>query len=167
MRAWQVLTAVALGSAVAGCYTSDAPLLTDANSVAPYAKISFREESAKDLAVLTREGLAYTLPAEDGSGKLTLRFMATDRPDWYVAQVAAPPSGTGLDLMYAAIRIDPAKRQAQSFKAIAADPKESAGGFHLCGDLVCVDDVRAYIASAFAFADRGGAPDAVYEIAFE
>jgi hypothetical protein len=167
MKANWAAAAGVLSLGLAGCYTADAPLLTEANSVAPFAKISFREQGAKDLSVLTREGSAYTIPSEDGTGKLTLRFMATNRPNWYVAQASAPPSGTPLDLLYAVVRVDLAKREAYSYRALATDPKETGPGLRLCNDLICIDDVNAYVASALAFADRGGAPDATYEIMVE
>jgi hypothetical protein len=135
--------------------------------VAPYAKISFRERSATEVAVLTREGTAYTMPADDGSGALTLRFMATERPNWYVAQMSGPPAGGGLDLLYAVVQIDAAKREARSFKAIATDPKEITAGLRLCNDFICVEDAKAYAAGAMAYADKGGEPDVIYEITLE
>jgi hypothetical protein len=153
---------------LAGCYSADKPLLTDANSVAPYAKISFHDVTTgpSDGGTMTRTGTAYTLTDKDGS-QLTLRFMATDRPNWYVAQMTAPPSGFGLDLLYAVVRVDPAKRQAQSFRAFATDPKVITPGHHLCNDLICIDDVKAYASQAIAYADMGGTPDVVYEITLE
>jgi hypothetical protein len=167
MRVRYVLAAVGLSLGLSGCYTAESPLLNEANSVAPYGKITFREESNKDSATLTRTGTAYTIPSEDGSGTLTLRFQATDRPNWYIAQMSAAPSDNGFDLLYAVLRIDLAKREAVSFKAIAADPKESSNGFHICNDIVCIDDLKAYAKAAFDYADKGGSPDVTYEISVE
>jgi hypothetical protein len=169
MRAWTIAAtaAVAAGLAgLAGCYTAEMPLLTEANSVAPYAKITFREEASKDVSTLTRTGNAYTIPAEDGTGVLTLRFMATDRPDWYVVQVHSPPGPSGLDLLYAVLRVDLAKRQAQSFRALA-DLKNAGAGTHLCNDIVCIDDIKAYANAAIAYAEMGGPPDTTYAITVE
>jgi hypothetical protein len=167
VRAIQTFVVGLVSAGLAGCFTSETPLLTEANSIAPYAKIGFRGQRTQEVSTLTRMGTAYTIPSDDGSGTLTLRFIGTDRPNWYVAQMSAPPSGTGLDLLYAVLRVDLQKREAYAFKAVAPDPRETGPGLHLCNDLVCIEDVKAYAAAAMAYADKGGSPDVIYEITVE
>jgi hypothetical protein len=167
MRAIPIFAVALVTTGLAGCFTSETPLLTEANSVAPYGKISFREQSTQEVSTLTRAGTAYTIPSDDGSGPLTLRFAGTERPNWYVVQVSAPPSGTGLDLLYAVVRLDLQKREAAAFKAVTADSADNGPGLRPCNDLVCIEDIKAYAAMAMAYADKGGDPDATYEITVE
>jgi hypothetical protein len=164
LRGWIAVAVVPL--ALSACYTAEVPLVTEANSVAPYAKIGFREEAAKEVTTLTRSGTAYTLPSADGQGAITLRFMAAGRPDWYVVQVTSPSGGTGPGLLFAVIRIDLAKRQALSFRALG-DLQNPGPGARNCNDLVCIDDIRAYANAAIAYAEMGGPPDATYEVTVE
>lgn len=167
MRGLAIAVAV-LSATLAGCYSSDAPLLTDANSVAPYAKATFREATRAnaDTAVMTRDGKAYRVVDKDGT-QLTMRFMATDRPNWYVAQMQGPPGGFGLDLLYAVLKVDLAKREAVAYQVFAPDPKVATPGHHICRDNICIDDLKAYTTQAFAYADKGGGPHNVYAITVE
>jgi hypothetical protein len=168
MRGAGIAASILLTAVLASCYSSDAPLLTDANSVTPYAKISFRDVGTlgAENGTMIRDGKSYTMTDKDGS-QLTVRFMATDRPDWFVAQMSGPPKGFGLDLLYAVVKVDVAKHQAQSFRAFAADPKVATPGHHICKDMICIDDIRAYLTQALAYADKGGTPDVIYEISVE
>jgi hypothetical protein len=154
-----------LSVGLAGCFTSETPLLNDANSVAPYAKIAFRDEHSSDLTTLAREGKAYVSDTSDG--RVTMRFMPTDRSDWFVAQASGPGvTADKIDLFYAVLRIDLANHRAYAFKSIG-DTSDVGPGLRACGDGICIDDVAAYVTRAEASADAGHAADATYVIDVE
>ena len=164
MRLGVILAGVALSVGLAGCFTADKPLLTEANSVAPYAKITFREQHANETTTMIRAGTAYTSPSSDGP--ITTRFMATDRPNWYVAEVSGPTDPGGPKVLYGIVRVDIANKRADAFKTVG-DAKDVKPGLRSCNDIICIDDLKAYIASAEAYADGGAAPDATYDISVE
>jgi hypothetical protein len=144
---------------LAGCFTSDQSFLTDDNSVAPYATITFRDKGSNDASRLTRHGKAYV--AEGSDNGVTMRFMPLDRPDLYVAEVSGNASGVQRRL-YAVVKVDFATGTAQTYKAIAGDD-DAGPGLRACEDhMICIDDLKAYIASAEAAIDAGAEPDATY-----
>ena len=163
MRGGAVVVSCALAVALSGCFTADKPLLNDANSVAPYATITFREQHATDATKLTRNGKAYTSPTSNGT--LTVRFMPIERANWYLTEISIPDS-SGVALLYGVIHVDPASKHADAFKTVG-DPKDVRPGLRMCKDYICIDDVKAYIAYAEAYADGGAPPDANYEISVE
>ena len=151
-----------LSAGLSGCYTAATPLLDDTNSVAPYATISFRDEHSAETTTLSRVGHSYAANSSDG--RITMRFMATDRPDWYVAEAGGPGVATATrSLFYAVVRVDLASNRAYTYQSIGTAP-DAMPGTHVCGQDVCIDDVKAYVASAEATGDRGRIPDATYVI---
>jgi hypothetical protein len=164
MRLGAVLASVALAVALAGCFTADKPLLNDANSVAPYAKITFREQHATGTTTMTRNGKTYTSTSSDGT--LTVRFMPVDRPNWYLTEISGPPDANGVQLLYGILRVDLPNKRADAFKTVG-DAKDVRPGLRMCKDYICIDDVKAYVASAEAYADSGAPPDATYEVSVE
>ncbi len=160
--AW--IAAALLSLALAGCFSADAPLLTDDNTVAPYAKITFRDKTSDMPTTLTRTGNAYLATSADGT--LELRFKPTDRSDLYVAQATVEEDGKRT-LLFAMIKVDVAKQTAATYKAIAGN--EDAGpGLRDCGDgMICIDDLDAYVKHAEAAIDAGAMPDGMYQITVE
>jgi len=152
-----VLAAIGLAS----CFTSDQSLLNDDNSVAPYATIAFRDKGSSDASRLTRQGKTYV--AEGSDNGITMRFMPLDRPDLYVAEVTGNDNGEQRRL-YAVVKVDVAKGTAETYKAIAGD-NDAGPGLRACDDhMICIDDLKAYIASAEAAIDAGAEPDGSYDI---
>ena len=164
MRLTAALASAILVAALAGCFTADKALLNDTNSVAPYAKISFREQHSSEVTTMTRSGKAYTSMTSDGT--MTIRFMAADRPNWYLTEISGPPNGKENQLLYGMLRVDLANKRADAFKTVG-DAKDVRPGLRMCKDYICIDDVKAYIANAEAYADSGAPPDATYEITLE
>ncbi len=143
-----------------GCFTSDQALLTDGDSVAPYASISFRDKGSSDASLLTRQGKAYVAQASDNA--ITMRFMPLDRPDLYVAEVSGTDNGDQRRL-YALVKVNFAAGTAETYKAIAGD-NDAGPGLRACEDhMICIDDLKAYIASAEAAIDAGAEPDGSYQ----
>ena len=164
MKLTKLFAITAFAVLLAGCFTAEQPLLTDANSVAPYEKISFREKDSSDGDTLTRQGNAYLTVGEDVT--LTMRFMPLDRPDWYVVEVTGEQDGE-VSRLYALVKVDLAANTAETYKAVAGD-NDAGPGLRRCEDnMVCIDDLAAYIAHALAAIDAGAKPDAAYEITLE
>ena len=146
----QIMVGLALATALSGCFRSDQPFLTEANSVAPYAKITFREEHSPQTTTLSRVGSAYT--GDTGQGVVTFRFMALDRPNLYVVQASGPgvESRTGDDLVYVVVRIDLTEHRAFTFKSIGYH-LDAGPGLRTCGNDICIVDLNACIARCRRF----------------
>jgi hypothetical protein len=165
MRMAALAVVSVLSAALVGCFTADRPLLTDANSVAPYRIISVREEHSAEVRTLTRNGNAYAMVTT--GGPVAVRFMALDRSDWYVVQASGTPLAEGAPgLFYAVVRIDLAAHRAYAFKSIG-NALDVTLGLHACGAAICIDDLAAYAAGAEVFADANRAADVTYEIDVE
>jgi hypothetical protein len=161
VKAFSFVLVVLAAMGLASCFTSDQPLLNDDNSVAPYARITFRDRGSNDASLLTRQGKAYV--AEDSDNAVTMRFMPLDRPDLYVVEVSGADNGEQRRL-FAVVKVDFAAGTAATYKAIAED-SDVATGLRQCEDqMICIDDLKAYIASAEAAIDAGHEPDATYDI---
>ena len=162
MRIPAFASVAGLSAGLAGCFIADRPLLTDADSIAPYRLITVREEHSADVWTLLRSGNAYTAVTPDGA--VTLRFRAMDRTNWYLVQASGTPLAAGAPgLFYLVVRVDLAAHRAYAFKSIGSD-RDVVPGLHPCGDAVCIDDLAAYAASAEAYADSGHAPEVTYEV---
>jgi hypothetical protein len=162
-RIWMFVAAAGL-SALAGCYTANAPLLSDANSVAPYAKITFVEHGTGDTPdVMLREGKAYVDHAKDGDRYL--RFMSV-RPDWYVAEMTGTDEDAKEQRLYALVHLNVASNTAETYASVA-DEKDAGPGLRVCEAGICIEDLAAYTAHALAKADAGGKPDTVFDVTVE
>ena len=161
MKPFSLVLVVLAAVGLAGCFTADQPLLTDDNSVAPYATISFRDKGSSDASLLRRNGKAYV--AEGSDNGVTMRFMPLDRPDLYVAEVIRQRQRRAAAPL---CRRQGRFRQAgtaETYKAIAGD-NDAGPGLRDCEDhMICIDDLKAYIASAEAAIDAGAEPDGSYQ----
>lgn len=160
---WKLLAATVL-LALAGCYTADAPLLTDDNSVAPFAKITFVEHGSADAPdVMLREGKVYV--DHQKGGDRFLRFMLV-RPDWYVAEMTGKDEDAAEQRLYALVHLDVANKTAATYASVG-DEKDAGPGLRVCEAGVCIEDLAAYVAHAVAKADAGGKPDTVFDVTVE
>jgi hypothetical protein len=164
MRLPGIVAAAAALLALAGCYSADAPLLTDDNSVAPYAKITFAERGTGDAPdVMLRQGKLYVDHAKDGDR--FLRFMPV-RPDWYVAEMTGRDEDAAEQRLYALVHLDPDMKTAETYASVA-DEKDAGPGLRICEAGICIEDLAAYVAHAVAKADAGGKPDTVFDVTVE
>lgn len=163
---WILTILAAIG--LSGCFTSTTPLVTDANAVAPYEKISFATvKQPEDWKTLVRKGKAYTTVTDDGEPfELRLRPFGDDL---YLAQASSETKGQAYTL-YAFVKLDPDKKTAIAYKAIAEVEKDAGDGLASCKldkmTVICVEDVNAYLALAQA-AMKAGRADMVYLVKLE
>ena len=171
MRLISGLLTVAMAGALAGCFTAEEPLLTDANSVAPYATITFQEKTNNEETTLTRDasGKSYSVTNRTG-GPTTFRFMATDRPSWYVVEVSGGADPGEIQRLYGVVYLDLIHHHADAFKTVGDPVKDAGPGLTPCTDLkdaVCITDLKAYVTAAEKYVIAGGQPDASYDITVE
>jgi hypothetical protein len=159
-----LLLTIGLALGLAGCFTSEKPLFSDAEAVAPYAKITFSEVSAKEATVLTRTGKSYVSKQKDDT--ITSRLKPVETGIFFVEMSGMDKNGK-VERLYALLKLDPATGTATSWKAMAQ--KEDIGpGLRDCKDgTICIDDINAYVALAKAAIDAGGKPDTTYKVKLE
>ena len=162
MKPARQIAAAAVAIGLAGCFTAEEPLLTDANSVAPYEQITFRERNSDDTSTLIRDGKVYLAVGDETN--LSMRFMPLAEADWYVAEVSGETDG-GVTRLYALLNVDLAANEARTYKAIGASA-DAGPGLRECDEgMICIDSLDAYVANARAAIDAGAEPDATYDIA--
>ena len=161
MRLVRTLFALLPVLALSACFTADKALLTDDNSVAPFASITFVERGSGDAPeTLTRQGNAYVDHQKDGDR--TLRFMPV-RDKWYVAEMSGAGEDASMQRLYALVHVDPDNKTAETYASMG-DGKDVGPGLRACEAGICIDDLAAYIAHAEAQADAGGKPDTVFDV---
>jgi len=163
MKIRAILATITLALGLAGCFTSDKPLFTDAEATAPFMKIAFAEQGSKDTTSMTRTGKAYVSKKKDGT--LTLRLKQIEG-DLYVAELAGDKDGA-VQRLYAILQLDRAAKTATTYKAVAA--KTDIGpGLRDCKDsTVCIDSLDAYIALGKAAIAAKAKPDTVYRVTLD
>ena len=167
VKATLLMLSLTAALGLAGCFTSDKPLVTDDTAVAPYAKITFvPKASPDDKSTFVRDGKSYVTRLEDGT--VTMRFMALG-DDLYLAESAGEQEGQLLRL-YAVVKLDPKKHLAMTYKSLAHDD-DTGAGLTACrredSDMVCIEDVNAYVALAKAAIASGAKPDTVYDVTLQ
>ena len=168
MKASLLILSLLATLGLAGCFTSDKSLITDDKAEAPFAKITFAEHgSPGDKTTLTRDGKAYVAKVDDGS-TMTMHFMPLG-DDLYLAESSGEQQGKVLRL-YALIKLDRTKNMAMTYKS-TADKSDAGPGLPSCRrqdmDMVCIEDVDAYVALAKAAIASGAEPDTTYDVTFE
>jgi hypothetical protein len=163
---WVLPVLAAIG--LAGCFTSKTPLITDADAVAPYEKISFATATQPDdWKVLVRDGKTYTAKTDNGEPfELRLRPFGDDL---YLAQASSETKGQRYTL-YAFVQLAPDRKTAVAYRAIAEVEKDTGPGLAPCKlddtTVICVENVDAYLKLAKA-AVEAGRKDMAYNIKLE
>jgi hypothetical protein len=164
MKPIGLLATLAVCATLAGCYTSDKPLVTDADSVADYAKLVFTSpEPDNQRNEFTREAKHYVTHSEDNTVKLHLKRVDGD---YYVAQLSGSGPGEAEQMLFGYLHMDVAKGEAQAWRTYATDT-DVQPGMHKCKDTVCIDDLNAYIAYAQKAVAAGDKPDSVFKLEVE
>ena len=99
---------------------------------------------------------------------MTMRFMPLG-DDLYLAESTAEQEGKTMRL-YGVVKLDAAKHLAMTYKTMARDG-DIGPGLPACKadktDMVCIEDVDAYVALAKAAIAAGGKPDTTYDVTLE
>jgi hypothetical protein len=158
MKPIRFLAAALACAALAACYSSDKPLITDADSVAEYSKLIFTSpEPDNQRNEFTREGKHYLTKGEDHTVRLHLKRVDGD---YYVAQLTGDNDG---ETLFGYLHLDVAKGQAETWRTYGTD-EDVQPGMHKCKDSVCIDDLNVYIAYGKKAVDAGEKPDSVLKL---
>jgi hypothetical protein len=151
-------------AALAGCYTSDKPLISDADAATPYAKITFKARGEDDApTVLTLAGHEYVTHAENTD--LAVRFFALPKANWFVTEMSGAEDGK-VERLYGLVNVAADAKVAYAY-ATVGDAKDAGPGLRDCKDAICIDDLDAYVRHANTIVDAGGEPDVTYDITVE
>ena len=168
MKARHLLLVVLVGLGLTGCFTADKSLIPDSKAVTPYAKLTFNEKgSPEDRTTMQREGTAYVGTGDNGA-KVAMRFMPVG-DNLYLTEVSGETDGQ-LTRLYALLKFDAAAKVATIYKSVAGKADGGAGLPHCQRqdmDMVCIEDVNAYIALAKAAIAAGEEPVSTYEVKLE
>ena len=147
-----------------GCFTSPEPLIGADQAVFPYDTIVFAEaDRPDDRQTFQRKGDAYSFrPGGDDEQEALVRPMPAG-DNLYVAQMEIPEDDKPRRL-FALIKVDEKAMTAATYAAVMPDDFEDVAGLSKCGDVVCIDNLDAYVAFARAGIDAGRPPDIQYRI---
>ncbi|HVY20171.1 MAG TPA: hypothetical protein VHA70_08845 [Bauldia sp.] len=164
MKPIRMLIAALAFAGLAGCYSSDKPLVGDADSVAEYSKVTFlgKEADAKP-AAFTREGKHYMT---DSEGQKVLLHLKRVDGDYYVAQLTGPDDAGGPSMLYGYLHFDVPNKKAEAWRTFGTKDDVQAG-MHMCKDAVCIDDLDAYIAYGKKAVDDNLPPDTIFTLTVE
>jgi hypothetical protein len=158
MRPVRFILAALAFAGLAGCYSSDKPLITDADSVAEYSKLIFTSpEPDNQRNEFTREGKHYLTKGEGNTIRLHLKRIDGD---YYVAQLTGDNDG---ETLFGYLHLDVAKGQAETWRTYGTD-EDVQPGMHKCKDSVCIDDLAVYVAYAQKAVAEGGKPDSIMKL---
>ena len=164
MIAARAVLAACISLALAGCFTSEEPLIDEESAAAPNETITFRADSDDETATGVRDGSEYVVQSPDGH-ELRLRFREIAE-ETFVVELTDEQDGEVLRL-YGVLAVDIAAGRAAAYKAFAS-PADLGPGLRECpGDTICIDDFDAYAALGLAEIAAGAEPSAVYEITVE
>jgi hypothetical protein len=162
----RILTVVLVCLGLGGCFTAKEPLIGPDDAVFPFERIVFEEVSRPDddRQSLIRKGDAYSFRPDASNEREALVRLKQVGDNLYVFQMEFVENGK-TERLYALLRADAAAGLVQSFAAIRPDGFEAQPGLSVCSDdLICIDDLDAYIAYAKGRIDAGAPPDAEYRI---
>lgn len=148
---------------VSACYTSNAPLVSDGDAVAPYASLTFDSEGDSAPVAFARNGSTYVATSDEGDVLLHLRPIEAD---YYVAQLTGPDPEDTPRYLYGYMRLDAGAGTADVWMSMgtAADIR---AGLSACDNIVCIDDLDAYITYAKEKVAAGAAPDNTLKVTTE
>ena len=156
------LIAILAAITLAGCYTSEKPLISDDESVAPYAKMTFQGQGASDSpAEFTRDGKHYTTKDNDGT---LLRLNLKPDGDYYIAQLGGK-SGDKDQYLYGYLKLDAGAGTALAYRTFGTKD-DARDGLRACNDVICIDNLDAYLAYARAAA-AANKPDTTFKFTAE
>jgi hypothetical protein len=168
MKPIRLLIAALALIGLAGCYTSDTPLVGDDEAVTPFEKITFQGKGPDDKPVaFTHDGKGYLSHGDsEGSGGDMRMHLKPVEGDFYVVQLSGEGGDGKTEYLYGYMRIDVANKVADVYKMVGTKD-DVRPGMHECKDVVCIDDLAAYIAYAKEGIAAGGAPDTTFAITVE
>ena len=152
---------VLLAPALAGCFTSETPLIDAAEAAFPFQRLVYKSIDSSDIVTLVRQGDVYL-----GTSKMepeTLEFLFKPVAEGtYLVQVK-DQSHTPPTYYYGYLAVDLPGKTVRAYKIIAGE-KEEGAGLRPCESNICIDrldDYRAFVEKAIA---GGETPEGEFKI---
>jgi hypothetical protein len=162
--AFRILFVVLVCLGLSACFTSTVPLIGPDDAVFPYDKIVFGEVSRPDdRQTWTRKGDAYSFRPDDSEEREASIRLKVVGENLYVVQMEFTEAGKESRL-FALLKADLAAMRVYSYASIIPDDFKDVPGLSRCDDVVCIEDLDAYVAYARAGMEAGHPPDTEYRI---
>jgi hypothetical protein len=159
MRLLRFLLPLALLTALAGCYTSDKPLILGSSADFPFRSFSYTDGETPMNFVRGATGYVLDPPNPDGEVVLLFRKLPSGH---YLAQLAGHTNDGQTTYLYAVVKVDLVNKTAETYRSSRKD-EDVGPGLRDCDDSICIDDLNAYIAKGEAAIAAGEEPDTSYE----
>jgi hypothetical protein len=163
MKRFRIVVAVLSLLSLSACYTSKEPLIAD-DAVADHASLTFLGEGddAKPMT-FTRDGNSYVTDADGEEARLHLKPV---QGDYYVAQLNVPGDEGLPQILYAFMRLDVNAGVADTWLSVGTEA-DVRPGLSECDDVICIDDLAAYIAYGQEKIAAGAPPDTTFKVNVE
>jgi hypothetical protein len=148
---------------LSGCFTSKTDLV-GSDAVADHAVITFlgEEDDAKPVT-FTREGTHYVTRGDGQEVSLHLKPVGDD---YYVAQLGGPGDDGGTEYLFGYMRLDVGAGLAEVWLMVGGDA-DVRPGLSEGDDVICIDDLAAYVAYGQEKVAAGEASDADFKVTVE
>jgi len=165
MQLFRVVLILPLALLLAGCFTSDKPLIAPGEADFPFKSFTYHEVGEDSPETFVRSGDIYVPspdPNEGGRVELTFKKLPSGH---YLAQLTGDRNDKNeVMYLYAVIALDEGTKTAHAYKLMRRD-EDVGPGLRDCPDQrICIDDLAAYVALGEAAIAAGGKPDATYQI---
>jgi hypothetical protein len=165
MQLFRVVAVLPLALLLAGCFTSDKPLIGPGEADFPFKSFTYHEVGDDSPETFVRSGEVYVpSPNPNEGGAVELKFKKLPSGH-YLAQLTGDRNGNNeVMYLYAVIALDEPAKTARAYKLMRRD-EDVGPGLRDCPDQrICIDDLAAYVALAEAAIAADGKPDATYQI---
>jgi hypothetical protein len=147
---------------LAGCFTAKQDLV-GSDAVADHAVITFiGEEDDAEPVTFTRDGNGYLTRGDDQEIWLHLKPV---EENFYVAQLSGP-GDDGMEYLYGYMRLDVAAGLAEVWLMVGSDT-DVRPGLSDCEDVICIDDLAAYVAYGQEKVAAGEESDTTFKVTVE
>ena len=146
-----------------GCFTAKTDLV-GGDAVADHALITFiGEQDDAEPVTFTREGNGYITRGDDQEIWLHLKPV---EGDFYVAQLSGPDDEGGTEYLYGYMRLDVAAGLAEVWLMVGSEG-DVRPGLSQCDDVICIDDLAAYVAYGQEKVAAGEESDTTFMVTVE
>lgn len=160
MKLLRALLPVAFLLTLAGCYTSDKPLILGSTADFPFTSFSYTDGDTPMTFVRSAAGYVLDPPNPEGEVVLLLRKLPSGH---YLAQLMGQGSDGKTAYLYSVVKLDIAGKTAETYRSVRKD-EDVGPGLRDCEEgTICIDDLNAYIAKGEASIAAGEEPDTTYE----
>ena len=168
MRLTRLFLTALLLPLLAGCYQTVKPVISDADAVFPFTRLTYKEVGKDELFTLVRSGDEYVDPEDESAPRVRFQEL---RPNVYLAQgrfVIEEAQFYSLAIIEANLS-NPEVVLHAGFADRSGPPAEELADHGLAGcdhleNMICLDEVDPYLSYALARLDAGKAPDIKFEI---